>query len=148
MMGENAEIPSKTLLKSARYDQKAFEELERQYMPSAIFKTLSSIVWIVQKKTVRKPTDPEVFAIKRQTIKEPLNLNDKAYRELRIFLRLRQMYDQHLTPNFVRIESWFKSAGPIKPFERILQAPSYSSSSSSFSSLLSSSSSSSSSMYF
>jgi serine/threonine protein kinase len=54
-----------------------------------------------------------VFAIKRQHLKDPDDLTDKAYRELRILLQLSKLQRHHVCANFVFLRDWHKSTPPL-----------------------------------
>lgn len=49
-----------------------------------------------------------MYVLKRQRIFDPHNLNDTAYRELRVFQRLRVLEDEGKCFNFIRLIDWFK----------------------------------------
>ncbi len=61
----------------------------------------------------RKGDSNQIFAVKRQVIDLPKELEDRCYRELRIFQHLNQLAADNKCLNFVEIIEWFKATPNI-----------------------------------
>ena len=107
-------IPSVTLLGPATVTGE--EALKREFVAEEQDKrsvTGTSHVFIVKRKAERHSLHPTLYAIKQQPIRDTLNLSDKAFRELRTFLRLNRLYEDRKCPNFVRLLKWRKCSTPL-----------------------------------
>mmetsp|Transcript_9019 Transcript_9019/g.37191 ORF Transcript_9019/g.37191 Transcript_9019/m.37191 type:complete len:674 (+) Transcript_9019:72-2093(+) len=55
----------------------------------------------------------KMFALKRQLIQQPDDEDERTYRELKIFMELRRLLMQGMSPNFVTIQGWIKCTPPL-----------------------------------
>lgn len=55
----------------------------------------------------------KMFALKRQLIQQPDDEGERTYRELKIFMELRRLLMQGMSPNFVTIQGWIKCTPPL-----------------------------------
>ncbi|PRP80695.1 hypothetical protein PROFUN_11654 [Planoprotostelium fungivorum] len=69
-------------------------------------------VFIVE-KAKKSMRDTSTYAIKIGRIRQPQSLDDEAYRELRIILRLTALSEQGKCHNFVNMRNWSKCRGPL-----------------------------------
>lgn len=51
-----------------------------------------------------------MYAVKKQNIKDPLDLETAAYREVRVLTCLGDLTKQNKCDNFVALKEWFKEA--------------------------------------